>query len=50
MAGQLPLLMPYLACGNESIRCAIVHILGALLAEVFAEAVRARRLKRERKH
>ena len=39
MAGQLSLLVPYLGCGNETVRCGIVHILGALVAEVFSNAV-----------
>lgn len=39
VAGQLSLLVPYLGCGNETIRCGIVHILGALVAEVFSSAV-----------
>jgi hypothetical protein len=39
IACSLPLLVPYLACGNDSIRSAIVHVLGCLVAHVYADTV-----------
>lgn len=39
MSGQLSLLMPYLACSNEAIRSAIVHVLGCVVAQVFSTQV-----------
>ncbi|GAX78483.1 hypothetical protein CEUSTIGMA_g5922.t1 [Chlamydomonas eustigma] len=35
VAANMSLLMPYLACNTYSIRSSIVHMLGAVLAEVF---------------